>query len=120
LNGARRPLSDGAFKSVPSASGCQISLLFLLVRKSPYSKRPATHHRNPLPDDTYSATERKAQDYTRMGVHTIWIIDPETRTGRMCIGDIWTAATRLEVPGTAIYVELPALFEALSNGKSSL
>jgi Uma2 family endonuclease len=72
------------------------------------------------PDDTYSATVRKAQDYVQMGVHTIWIIDPETRTGRMCLGDVWTAAARLEVPGTEIYVELPALFEALSNGRSSL
>ena len=72
------------------------------------------------PDDTYSATERKAQDYTQMGVHTIWMIDPETRTGRMCIGANWTAATRLEVPGTEIYLELPALFDALTGGKSSL
>jgi Uma2 family endonuclease len=72
------------------------------------------------PDDTYSATERKTQDYTQMGVNTIWMIDPETRTGRICIGANWTAATRLEVPGTEIYVELPALFEALSEGRSSL
>jgi Uma2 family endonuclease len=57
------------------------------------------------PDDTYSETERKAQDYTQMGVHTIWMIDPETRAGRMCIGANWTAATRLE---------------ALKNGTSSL
>ncbi|SFS16078.1 Endonuclease, Uma2 family (restriction endonuclease fold) [Granulicella pectinivorans] len=66
------------------------------------------------PDDTYSATERKAQDYMRMGVNTVWIIDPETRTGRMCIGATWTAATRLEVPGTPIYVELPNLFAGLA------
>ena len=72
------------------------------------------------PDDTYSATQRKAQDYMQMGVQTIWIIDPETRTGRMCLGANWTAATRLEVPGTEIYVELPALFEAFTTGRSNL
>ena len=69
------------------------------------------------PDDTYSATERKAQDYMQMGVQTICIIDPETRT---CLDANWTSATRLEVPGTAIYVELHALFDALTTGKSSL
>lgn len=65
------------------------------------------------PDDTYSATERKCQDYTRMGVETIWMIDPGTLTGRMCLGSTWTAATRLEVPGTPIYLDLPTLFTSL-------
>ena len=64
-------------------------------------------------DDTYSDTERRAEDYQKMGVQTIWIIDPETRTGRMCIGANWTAAARLEVPGTPIFVDLPSLFAGL-------
>ena len=48
-----------------------------------------------------------------MGAQAIWIIDPETRTGRMCIGASWTAAARLEVPGTPIFVDLPSLFAGL-------
>jgi hypothetical protein len=48
-----------------------------------------------------------------MGVETIWIIDSETRTGRVCTGDTWTQAKRLEVPGTPIYVELDPLFTRL-------
>ena len=67
------------------------------------------------PDDTYSATERKCQDYTRMGVQTVWIIDPDTLTGRMCVGANWTAGSRLEVPGTPIYLDLPALFASLTQ-----
>jgi Uma2 family endonuclease len=66
------------------------------------------------PDDTYSDTEERAADYQRMGVQTIWIIDPQTRTGRMCAGPDWTAAPRLEVPGTQIYVELAAMFDQIN------
>jgi Uma2 family endonuclease len=89
----------------------------VLVLKGPQSRVLATP---PIliieilsPEDTYTETERRAADYQRMGVETIWIIDPETRTGRVCTGDTWTQATRLEVPGTPIYVELDTLFARL-------
>jgi hypothetical protein len=49
-----------------------------------------------------------------MGVETVWIIDPQTRTGRMCVGSSWTSAMRLEVPGTPIYVELAAMFDQIN------
>jgi len=65
------------------------------------------------PDDTYSDTQERAQDYSRMGVETVWIIDPKTRTGRMCRGAQWTEATRLEVKGTPLYVNLPDIFSQL-------
>jgi Uma2 family endonuclease len=35
------------------------------------------------PDDSYSDTQERAQDYRAMGVETIWIVDPKTRTDRM-------------------------------------
>ena len=62
------------------------------------------------PDDTYSDTQERAQDYRDMGVKTVWIVDPKTRSGRMCIGAEWTEASRLEVPDTPLYVELPEIF----------
>ena len=65
------------------------------------------------PDDSYSDTEERAGDYLRMGCRSVWIIDPKTRTGRMCDGRNWTAASRLEVPGTPIYVELGDIFAKL-------
>jgi Uma2 family endonuclease len=67
------------------------------------------------PDDTYSDTQRRAVDYHRMGAETIWIIDPETRTARVCSGRNWVEATRLEVAGTPIFVELATLFDALQQ-----
>ncbi len=65
------------------------------------------------PEDPYAETERRAADFRQMGVETIWIIDPTTRTGRVCTGNTWTQATRLEVSGTQIYVELDTLFAQL-------
>jgi Uma2 family endonuclease len=67
------------------------------------------------PDDTYSDTEERALDYWRMGVSTVWIIDPKTRSGRMCSGNEWVRAQRLEVAGTPIYVELDELFARLER-----
>jgi Uma2 family endonuclease len=65
------------------------------------------------PDDTYSDTQKRTDDYLRMGVGTIWIIDPATRTARVCSGPSWIETTRLEVAGSPIYVELKELFASL-------
>lgn len=67
------------------------------------------------PTDTYSDTQERANDYLQMGVETIWIIDPETRTARVCAGSTWTLAKRLEVAGTPIYVEIETLFAPLDT-----
>jgi Uma2 family endonuclease len=65
------------------------------------------------PDDSYSDTQERAQDYRTMGVGTVWIVDPKTRTGRMCRGAEWVEAARLEVSGTPLYVDLPDIFSQL-------
>jgi Uma2 family endonuclease len=67
------------------------------------------------PDDSYSDTQERAQDYREMGVETVWIIDPKTRTGRMCSGTEWVEAPRLEVKGTPLYVNLPEIFSQLTS-----
>jgi Uma2 family endonuclease len=67
------------------------------------------------PDDSYSDTQERAQDYRKMGVETVWIVDPKTRTGRMCSGAEWVEASRLEVKGTPLYVNLPEIFSQLAS-----
>jgi Uma2 family endonuclease len=67
------------------------------------------------PDDSYSDTQERAADYCKMGVKTVWIIDPKTRSGRFCVGDTWTAAQRLVVPGTEIHADLDVLFDRLDR-----
>ena len=66
------------------------------------------------PEDSYSDTQERALDYRQMGVETVWIIDPKTRSGRMCKGMEWVEASRLEVKGTPLYVDLPELFSQLT------
>jgi Uma2 family endonuclease len=67
------------------------------------------------PDDSYSDTQERAQDYRKMGVETVWIIDPKTRSGRMCSGVEWVESQRLEVKSTPLYVSLPDIFSQLAS-----
>jgi Uma2 family endonuclease len=67
------------------------------------------------PDDNYSGLQERCDDYLRMGVETVWIIDPKTRSGRMCLENRWIAGDRLEVRGTPIYVDLPHLFSQMDR-----
>ena len=66
------------------------------------------------PDDTYSDTQERAWDYRAMGVETVWLVDPKTRSGRMCAGTEWIESSRLEVKGTPLFVDLPAIFSQLA------
>ncbi len=67
------------------------------------------------PDDTYTQLQERCQDYLAMGVETVWIIDPNTRSGRMCLATGWLSANRLEVAGTPIYVDLVQLFAQIET-----
>ena len=67
------------------------------------------------PDDSYSDTQERAQDYRDMGVETIWIVDPKTRSGRMCSGSEWTQARRLVVAETPLYVDLDDIFSQINS-----
>ncbi len=69
------------------------------------------------PDDTYSSLKKRAKDYQAMGIQHIWLVDPETRTAESCEGAFWVERERLEVEGTAIYLDVPALFRALDSGE---
>jgi Uma2 family endonuclease len=67
------------------------------------------------PDDSYSSIQERCEDYLALGVHTVWIVDPKTRSGRMCVGNQWRSADRLEVAGTPIYVELTQIFSQIET-----
>jgi Uma2 family endonuclease len=67
------------------------------------------------PDDSYSDTQERAQDYRDIGVETVWIIDPKTRSGRMCSGSEWTEARRLVVAETPLYVDLDNIFSQINS-----
>jgi Uma2 family endonuclease len=62
------------------------------------------------PDDTYSRTWEKAQDYRKMGIENIWLIDPAIRSGQASTAHGWQDTMEFEIPGTAIRLSLADLF----------
>lgn len=71
------------------------------------------------PTDSYSETQRLTHDYVAMGVQNILLIDPETRTGRICRGDAWVETTRFQVADRPIYLDLNDLFTRLAKYSKS-
>jgi Uma2 family endonuclease len=69
------------------------------------------------PEDTLSRLAVKVDDYLRMGVKHVWVIDPASRIGWDCTNGSWThpADGRFSVPGTEIFVSLADMFRALDN-----
>lgn len=62
------------------------------------------------PDDTYAEMTQRGNDYIRMGVRTLWIVDPLNRTGHVWIDGAWTESAVLTVPGSLIKVDLNTIF----------
>ena len=54
-----------------------------------------------------------------MGVPNIWLIDPETRTARVCMGNDWIGTRRFEVAGTGIYMDVDELFLRLDKSRKA-
>ncbi len=61
------------------------------------------------PEDRINRIEAKVEEYFRMGVRAVWIIDPRTSTAYQCEGSImrdWKAVDILTIPGTPISLAL--------------
>jgi Uma2 family endonuclease len=65
------------------------------------------------PDDTYAAITQRCNDYIRMGVRTLWIVDPSNRTGHMWVDGAWIERTALHVPGSSIHLDLKTIYDRL-------
>lgn len=67
------------------------------------------------PNDSYAETQRLAKDYLAMGVENIWLIEPETRTGRICKESVWIETMRFQVENSPIYLDLSDIFARLDR-----
>ena len=67
------------------------------------------------PEDRFSRTEIKCQDYLRMGVPEVWIVDPQTRTLHVLRGDTTTKHRegRIRLPGAPAEIDVTELFSKL-------
>ena len=67
------------------------------------------------PEDRLPRAARVMEDYARMGVANLWLLDPIDRVAYDYASDglLKLRTDRLAIPESEIYVDLPALFAAL-------
>jgi Uma2 family endonuclease len=68
------------------------------------------------PEDRFAKMEEKIDEYFRMGVRAVWVIDPRTQTGYQCEGSSlqnWKVSPTLMVPDTPIRIEMSAVIADL-------
>jgi Uma2 family endonuclease len=67
------------------------------------------------PDDSVAQMIERCGDYQRMGVATMWIINPMARNGLQFVAGAWHERTVLDVPGTPILLNLSELWDQLEE-----
>ena len=68
------------------------------------------------PEDRISRIEEKIEEYFRMGVRAVWVIDPRTQTGYQCSGATmrdWHVVEELVIPGTPVRITMRELIADL-------
>jgi Uma2 family endonuclease len=67
------------------------------------------------PDDRLPRTAKIMDEYARMGVPNLWILDPKDRVAYDYSSDgvLRLTTDRLSIPNTEIFVDLPILFATL-------
>lgn len=68
------------------------------------------------PEDRFGRTRERYEDYLRMGVPEVWVIDPEQRKAHVLTPDGAMREHRggpLRLQGTEISVDLDEIFRAL-------
>jgi Uma2 family endonuclease len=70
------------------------------------------------PDDRYAEMHTKIRDYLAMGIKTVWVIDPETRTAEVYGDNPQTGVLQLSVSGSPVYVDLKHIFALFDEEQS--
>ncbi|HEY3707173.1 MAG TPA: Uma2 family endonuclease [Terracidiphilus sp.] len=70
------------------------------------------------PEDRQSRMQGKVEDYRRFAVRHIWVVDPTRRVGWDCSDGNWMRATRFEVSGSPIHLDLDELFRELDDAEA--
>jgi Uma2 family endonuclease len=67
------------------------------------------------PEDRLPRAARVMEDYARMGVANLWLLDPKDRVAYVYSSDglLQLTTNRLTIPNTEIHVDLANLFDAL-------
>jgi len=70
------------------------------------------------PEDRMSRYSERLEDYRKMGVWNIWVIDPATRKGFDCSTPSWIETARFTVAEGPIHIDLAAIFAAIDEDRS--
>ncbi|HYK36375.1 Uma2 family endonuclease [Alloacidobacterium sp.] len=62
------------------------------------------------PDDRVSRYRRRLDDYRKMGVKNIWVIDPAARKGFDCSTGDWIETSDFAAAGTPVELHLDTIF----------
>ncbi len=69
------------------------------------------------PSDSYKELKLRAADLKSMGVHNVWLLDPEARTGEVWRDGSWhrEPGTRLEAVDSPMFLDLDWLWQQLDE-----
>jgi Uma2 family endonuclease len=65
------------------------------------------------PEDRVSRYQQRLDDYRRMGVKNVWVVDPETQRGYDCSSGSWIEKQSFSVENSPITVDLATIFADL-------
>jgi len=68
------------------------------------------------PEDRVIRMEDKIEEYFRMGVRAVWVLDPRRKIGYQCEGPSvrdWKAVETLTIPETPVRLEMQAILDDL-------
>ncbi len=70
------------------------------------------------PDAGVPRYSERLEDYRKMGVKHIWVVDPAKRKGFDCSVPAWIETAEFSIPGTSIQIGLGAIFAAIDEDQS--
>ena len=67
------------------------------------------------PQDRVSRYQERLEDYRRMGIQQVWVIDPMRRKAYDCSAIDWQPVDNFMIAGTPVRVELAKLWQKLAE-----
>lgn len=70
------------------------------------------------PEDRNPRHTERIEDYRRMGIKSIWVVDPAARKGFDCSSGSWVETEHFAAPEGPVHIDLPAFFAAVGAGRA--
>lgn len=67
------------------------------------------------PEDRIPRHTERVEDYRRMGIKSIWIVDQAARKGFDCGSGAWVETEKFAAPDSPVHIDLRAFFAAMDK-----